>query len=212
MALTADVRQVIHYPYQAAQAYYQKRDAAEMVCLLTLRYLRLSRPGYPGAIDTSRLEENDRRHHNAFNNGEQFWATIDELSRLTGLHPVQINVGLASLERGNALDRLGDEGFSMLLRKGVWNQPIIEEAILHSKEYARHRETQLAGIVDYAESNLCRRKIILDYFGDAGGAEAKDCCDNCRSARVNTSSGKAVDEMTGERAALVPGLHPARQG
>jgi hypothetical protein len=40
----------------------------------------------------------------------EVWVSLDELSRITALHPVQIRVGLAELVRGGALVHLGDEG------------------------------------------------------------------------------------------------------
>ncbi len=92
----------------------------------------------------------------------------------------------------------------MLVRRGEWNESEIEKAILHSKEHIQHRQTQLNGIVNYAESNSCRRKIILDYFGDTGEAKSVDCCDNCRNAKSDEMPRKDTIEMTdGERAPLV---------
>ncbi len=34
-------------------------------------------------------------------------------------------------------------------------------------------------MIEYAESNMCRRRIILDHFGDPGDPDAPECCDNC---------------------------------
>ena len=36
-------------------------------------------------------------------------------------------------------------------------------------------------MVAYAQSGLCRWKLLLDYFGDAGGFERCCTCDNCLS-------------------------------
>jgi ATP-dependent DNA helicase RecQ len=142
--------------------------------------------------------------HNAIHNGEQTWVTLDDLSRVTGLHPVQVKVGLAELERAGALAHLGDEGFRILFRRGAWNQDEIEKVAIHSKEHINHRRAQLERIVQYAESNSCRRKIILNYFGDTGEAQIEDCCDNCQGARVGQVLGKEPGEMShGERAALI---------
>lgn len=60
----------------------------------------------------------------------------------------------------------------------------------------------LAETAHYAESSVCRRKILMNYFGE--GYEADNCgqCDNCRNPKTKIEAGreltillKAVKEM-----------------
>ncbi len=205
----ADVRQVIHYSLPGSlEAYYQEAGRAgrdRHPARVTLLYDPEDRALQEFFIASSKIVENDLRAiYNALCKGEQVWTTTDELSRLTGLHPVQIKVGLAELERVGALEHLGDEGVRMLFRKGTWVSQEIKNTILHSQEHLKHRQLQLDGIIRYAEANSCRRKIILNHFGDPGEAEAADCCDNCRSAVAGPGVRKTTSDMSlSERAALV---------
>ncbi len=108
------------------------------------------------------------------------WLTAEDLSLASGLPDVKLKVGLAQLEAAGSLARLGDAGPRMLLRPGPWNAAAVQAAAVNVEARRRHRRGQLAQMVAYAESNACRRRILLDHFGDHAAAEAAVCCDNCQ--------------------------------
>jgi hypothetical protein len=102
-------------------------------------------------------------------------------------------VGLSELERAGVFQHLGDEGYRIHFKAQAWNQDGIEKAISHNREHLKNRQVQLDRISHYAESNACRRKIVLDHFGDKSKPESEDCCDNCRSSKSAPHPAKQAD-------------------
>lgn len=71
--------------------------------------------------------------------------------------------------------------------------------IAKRKEHARQK---LDLIIQYASSQRCRRKMILDYFGDE--AEVSDCaCDVCRNGREPSAAAAPVAVVPDETVTLV---------
>src|SRR3954469_22962903 len=73
------------------------------------------------------------------------------------------------------------------------------EKIERLKEHARRK---LDLIVRYAATHRCRRKMILDYFGDASSVVTDCRCDVCRRARGD------ADDMDGTGGAAGPVVIP----
>jgi ATP-dependent DNA helicase RecQ len=208
-----DVRLVAHYTLPGTlEAYYQEAgragrdgEAARAVLLYAPQDRALQEwfieNDAPTPEETRALYETLRGPGRA-----EMWLTTDDLSLATGLPEVKVKVGLAQLETAGAVQRLGDAGLRMLLRPGPWDETAVRATAAVVEERRRHRRAQLAQMIAYTEANSCRRRILLNHFGDHGPAEAPRCCDNCLSRQITTSfapAGEVSSLSQAERTALI---------
>ncbi len=183
-----DVRQVIHYSLPGSlEAYYQEAGRAgrdELPARAVLLYSPDDRALQEWFIENSAITVEDLRLlFKALGSiiDRQKTITTDELSCLSGMQAVKVRVGLEGLERAAVIEHLGDDGLRMRFKLHEWKAPAIQAAIERHQQHQAHRKAQLERMIAYAESNNCRRRLILEHFGDAGPAEAEICCDNCQT-------------------------------
>ncbi len=205
-----DVRFVLHHALPATlEAYYQEagragRDGlpARAVLLYSARDSTLQEY----FIDNDAPTAQDLRAVHALfaDRPANTGLTYEAIEQASGVSQTKARVTLEQLEVGGALRRLPDESFGQIRAEAL----PLSEADLRSigQQLARrrkHRRGQLARMVAYAQTDACRRRALLDHFGDGGLAAAPICCDNCLARGEPADSPARPAESQSERAALI---------
>jgi ATP-dependent DNA helicase RecQ len=182
----ADVRTVIHYNLPASiEAYYQEagragRDGlpAECVLLFGPDDQRLQHRLITG--DTPSLDDLHQvytRLAQATTDGEVY-ASPPELAELTGIHPIQLRVTLSELEQAGAIYHMGDEGGYARWKMRPLANDALRQRARAIEVRANARLALLNQMLTYAHLTTCRRKFLLNYFGDVTPPSSPRCCDN----------------------------------
>ena len=104
-----------------------------------------------------------------------------QVGERTGVHVVKIRNVLGILERSGLLTQRDDAVGADRWRSAPWDEKTARVALQRSDTHADGKTADLRSIVDYAQTANCRRRTILDHFGDAAetDVEPQCCCDAC---------------------------------
>ncbi len=115
-------------------------------------------------------------------------AEPEHLIEAADLHPVGGRVALGLLEKVGALERFDPGAPERSWRIGPWDARKAESVLGNVEKLRKAKTDDLDRMIDYAEAGTCRRRLILDHFGDESAAESDACCDNCEmEARLKST-------------------------
>ena len=199
----SDVRQVIHFSMPGSlEAYYQEAGRAgrdrlpAKALLLYSNDDRALQEFFIRNAEVSKAEFQKIFNSLISKNNQPIPISVNSLSLMTGINEIKVKVGLAALEQVGIIDHLGDEGTQMIIKKNSCRDDQINAAVIRFKQQQSIRIKQLQNMVNYAESDQCRRNIILRYFGDKSYDSVNVCCDNCIGRKLSNTNLPSMNSPT----------------
>jgi ATP-dependent DNA helicase RecQ len=181
-----NIRFVVHYDLPGSiEAYTQEagrggRDGEPAKCFLVYRISDTRVQNYFLSGKYPDIEEVQR----AFGTLEVFGAqeggvSLTDLRKITQLPLTKLKVVLALLKKAGFIEAPARGTYA--LARHASRAAVLDLANYETKQ--RYDRSKLAMMLQYAETTACRRRFILNYFGENYTAESCGACDNCLQGR-----------------------------
>ncbi len=217
----ADVRLVLHYSLPATlEAYYQEagragRDGRPARAVLLYSPQDRSLQNFficQNSIDANNLytlyqhlqEYAIDQKPESIREAVSLVCRLQDLSQRLGWNAQKLRLALSHLEKAGILRHAelamsGIEDGTLHLQLSPWHEARAAASIQQLEKYKSHRKSQLEQMTHYAQTDSCRRQILLAYFSDHSGnveLSASVCCDYCfrQGLRHNYDASEALAE------------------
>jgi ATP-dependent DNA helicase RecQ len=207
-----NIRFVVHYDLPGSlEAYTQEagragRDAEKSRCILIYRMSDTRVQNYFLTGKYPDIEEVQRVFGTIEVFGDQEdGVSMTDLRKILQLPLTKLKVILALLKKSGYIETAGKSAYKLTEAVRKNRELVLSLANYETKK--SYDQSKLAMMLQYAENGSCRRRFILNYFGE--DYETANCgtCDNClrsalrTSASTTTSTTQAVPVTAGASSA-----------
>jgi ATP-dependent DNA helicase RecQ len=125
--------------------------------------------------------------------------SMTDLRKILQLPLTKLKVILALLKKGGFIETPSRSKYALTEAARTNQDMLLNLASYETKK--SYDQSKLAMMLQYAETTSCRRRFILNYFGE--GFEPANCgaCDNCRRVRIAARTGNGAPAQSGYRIA-----------
>ncbi len=202
----ANIRFVIHYDLPGSvEAYTQEagragRDGLESLCLLLYRQSDTRVQNYFLTGKYPDVEEVQKVFGTLqYFERQQNGVSLSDLRKISLLPLTKLKVILALLKKGGFIQNVTKATYGLTPRLKQQTDLHLNLASYETKR--SYDQSKLAMMLQYCETRSCRRKFILNYFGEDYDLPNCGACDNCRSGATAAAaaSGPAfgADDVAG---------------
>jgi ATP-dependent DNA helicase RecQ len=120
--------------------------------------------------------------------------SLTDLRKITQLPLTKLKVILALLKKSGFIENARRGTYALTQAAREQGEMVLNLANYETKK--KYDQSKLAMMLQYAETAGCRRRFILNYFGEDYEAETCGNCDNClQGNRVAASSGYRISDV-----------------
>jgi ATP-dependent DNA helicase RecQ len=186
----SNIRFVVHYDLPGSiEAYTQEagrsgRDGEISRCILIYRMSDTRVQNYFLTGKYPDIEEVQRVFGTIEVFGDQDGGVaMNDLRKILQLPLTKLKVILALLKKSGYIEHVGKSAYGLTEAVRKNRELVLSLANYETKK--SYDQSKLAMMLQYAETNVCRRRFILNYFGEDFERVNCGACDNCLRAASN---------------------------